>query len=182
MAEHVASLTGVAAVFQLQPDVPRATADIPSSVPLLDADRAPEAAESLNQIASWSAEALGIQHVPAVWRALAHQPGFLRATWNKDRLVMSGGTLDELTKACAALAVASFRQSPYFVAYFLQLLRVRCVVDDQTISEIAASVGHYLAFNTIAHGMQLEAQFSDMSAADFEPDGRYGGSAMPGGR
>jgi len=39
----------------------------------------------------------------------------------------------------------------------------------------------YVSFNTIAHGMRLEAPFSDMEAADVAPGGRYE-HLLPGGR
>ena len=45
--------------------------------------------------------------------------------------MLGAGTLDELVKGCAALAVAQFRQSPYWIAYLTQWLRVRCGVEDR---------------------------------------------------
>lgn len=39
--------------------------------------------------------------------------------------------------------------------------------------ELAGAVMHYVSFNTIAHGMRLEAPFSDMEAADVAAGGRF---------
>jgi len=183
IAEHVASLTTAAAAFQLRPDIP---SEIPdgvgaAAVLLLDEHNAAEAAAILTEIRTWAGQALGVDRIPAVWRALAHQPRLLEATWRKDRLVLGTGALDELVKGCAALAVAQFRQSAYWIAYLTQLLRMRCGLGDHAMVELAGTVMHYVSFNTIAHGMRLEAPLSDMEAADVAPGGRYE-HLLPGGR
>jgi hypothetical protein len=154
LAEHIASLTAAAAAFQLAPDVPARPTDSPANplIPLVDLASAGEAAETLGQIAEWSAKDLGIGHIPGIWRALANDPKLLDATWRKDQLVLVAGTLDELVKGCVALAIAQFRQSSYWIAYLTQYLRTRCSVDTRTLIEIAGSVMHYVSFNTIAHG------------------------------
>jgi hypothetical protein len=181
VAEHVASLTSTAAAFDLRPDVPRPAPDGVATVPLLDETSAPEAAATLSEIRSWGKEALGIDHVPAVWRALAHLPRLLESTWRKDRLVLSAGVLDELVKGCAALAVAQFRQSPYWIAYLTHWLRARCSLTDRGVVEVAGAVMHYVSFNTIAHGMRLDPPMADMVAADVAPGGRFE-SNLPGAR
>lgn len=182
IAEHVASMTAAAAAFQLQSDVPgEAGGGAPALVPLLDEDSAGEAGKILAEIRAWAGQALGVDRIPAVWRALAHNPRLLESTWRKDRLVLGAGTLDELVKGCAALAVAQLRQSPYWIGYLTQLLRTRCGLADQGIVELAGAVMHYVSFNTIAHGMRLEAPFSELSAVDVAPGGRYE-HLLPGGR
>lgn len=183
IAEHVASLTAAAAAFQLRPDIPSESADGvgPALVSLLDEGSAGEAATTLAEIRAWARESLGVDRAPAVWRALAHQPRLLEATWRKDRLVLGAGALDELVKGCAALAVAQFRQSPYWIAYLTHFLRTRCGLADRGVVELAGAVMHYVSFNTIANGMRLEAPFSDLQASDVAPGGRYE-HLLPGGR
>lgn len=182
IAEHVASLTAAAAAFQLQPDIPMATGNGGAAlVPLLDEPGAPDAASMLAEIREWARQALGVDRAPAIWRALAHHPRLLEATWRKDRLVMAAGALDELVKGCAALAVAQFRQSAYWIAYLTHFLRTRCKLDDRGVVELAGAVMHYVSFNTIAHGMRLEAPFCDMEAADVAAGGRFE-HLLPGGR
>lgn len=184
IAEHVASLTAAAAAFQLVPDVPAAPTDDAGQtlVPLLDEQSAPEAASTLGEIRTWTGATLGVQHLPAVWRAFAHQPRLLEATWRKDRLIMGEGVLDALCKACVALAVAQFRQSPYWIAYFTHLLRRACGLDDRAIVEVAGAVMHYVSFNTIAHGMRLDAPVVDITAADVAPGGPLEHIIPPGAR
>ncbi len=183
IAEHVASLTTAAAAFQLRPDIPVEAADGAAStlVPLLDEGSAGEAAGTLAEIREWARQSLGVDRVPAVWRALAHHPRLLEATWRKDRLVLGPGTLDELVKGCTALAVAQLRQSPYCIAYLTHFLRRRCGLDDRAIVELAGAVMHYVSFNTIAHGMRLDPPVADLSAAGVAPGGRFE-QYLPGGR
>lgn len=153
VAEHVASLTTVAAAFQLRADVPSSpgTGDGGALVALLDEHSA--------------------HHVPAIWRALAHQPRLLDATWRKDRLILSAGRIDEFVKACVALAVAQFRQSEYWIPYFTHLLRRRSGLEDRVLVELAGAVMHYVSFNTIAHGMRLHAPVDDLTATDVAAGG-----------
>lgn len=181
VAEHTASLTAAAAAFMLTPDVPapRAAASEPL-VALPDEQSAPQAAATLAEIRAWSQRALGVEHIPAIWRALAHHPRQLEATWRKNRLVLASGVLDEATKAGAALAVAQFRQSAYCIAYFTRFLRVSCGFDDRALVEATAMTMHSLSFNTIAHGMHLDAPMNDLAAADFGPGGRFENTPGPG--
>lgn len=181
IAEHVASLTAAAAAFQLQPDVPAASGEGACLVPLLDEESAGDAASTLAEIRRWARPALGIDRAPSLWRALAHRPRLLDATWRKDRLVFTAGALDPLVKGCAALAVAQFRQSPYCIAYLTRLLRTQCGVEDRGVVELAGAVMHYVSFNTIAHGMRLDAPMAGMTSADVASGGRFE-HLLPGGR
>ena len=175
ISEHVASLTAASAAFRLAPDVPAPESDNGGepAVQLVDEAHAGDAAGTLHDIRMWADQELGISHIPAIWRALAHDPRLLEATWRKDRLILGAGTLNTLIKGCAALAVAEFRQSDYWIAYLTQYLRTACEADDRVLVEVAGAVMHYVSFNTIAHAMRLEAPFSEMEAADVAPGGRH---------
>ena len=175
VAEHVASLTVAAAAFQLRPDVTAGNdgSAHESLVPLLDEHSGGDADGTLAEIRDWARTILGIDRVPAIWRALANDPRLLDATWRKDRLVLSAGALDELVKGCAALAVAQFRESSYWIAYLTTYARRRCGLDNRGLVEVAGAVMHYVSFNTIAHGMRLEPPVSEMIAADCVPGGRF---------
>lgn len=175
VSEHMASLTAAAAAFQLTPDVQagRPGEACQPLIPLVEQGSGGEAVETLAEIEAWVQSALGIGHVPAIWKALAHDPNLLAATWRKDRVVLAPGTLDEFVKGCVALAVAQFRQSPYWIAYMTQYLRARCGVDNHVLVQIAGAVMHYVSFNTIAHGMRLEPPFSMMDRSDVTAGGRF---------
>jgi hypothetical protein len=138
------------------------------------------AADTLDQIRAWARSTLGIEHVPAFWRVLARHPRFLASTWAKNGLVLSAAELDEPTKACAALAVAMNAHSAYFTSYLNPWVRHAVGLDDGGLVELGAAVMHYVSFNTIAHGMMLDAPFSDVRAEDFRPGGRLANAPGPG--
>lgn len=170
VAEHVSSVAAAAEGLRLRPDVPDAAAGPATELIDLSAPAAAEAEETLTEIAAWSATALGMTRAPAFWRAFARKPRLLQAMWGKHRLVLDAGELDQRLKAAVALAVAMNARSPYWTGYLDQLGRRSCGFDDETVVEIAGAVVHYTAFNTIAHGMMLDAPHADIVAADFPPE------------
>jgi len=172
VAEHVASLTSAAAAFQLAPDIPSAEGDPrhPLVAPV-DEQSAGEAASTLREIGEWSRQTLHVTHVPLIWRVMAHQPRLLETTWRKDRLILSAGAVDGLVKSSVALAVAQFRQSPYWTSYFTHVLRTTHNLDDRALVDLAGAVMHYVSFNTIAHGMRLHPPVADIAATDVAPGG-----------
>ncbi len=111
---------------------------------------------------------------------LARQPRFLASTWAKNGLVLSAAELDEATKACAALAVAMNARSAYFTSYLNPWVRRAAGLDDDGLVELGAAVMHFVAFNTVAHGMMLAAPFTEMRAEDFRPGGRLADAPGPG--
>ena len=90
VAEHVASLTTTAVAFDRTADVRHAPPDGGATVPLLDeTTSAPDAAATLAEIRAWSKEALGIEHIPRTWRALAHLPRLLEwVAWYSTRRLL----------------------------------------------------------------------------------------------
>jgi len=149
-------------------------------VPPLAADNGGAAADTLREVRAWAQSRLGIEHVPAFWRVLARHPRFLASTWAKNCLVLGAGEIDEATKACVALAVAMNAHSPYLVAYLNPWVRSAAQLDDTGLVELGAAVMHYVSFNTIAHGMMLDAPFVDVRAEDFLSGGRYENAPGPG--
>ncbi len=167
VAEHVTSIATAAAGLRLRADVPRPATG--AATELIDLTRAPrpEAEATLAEIRTWAQEALRIDHTPAFWRAFASKPRLLEAMWAKHLLVLGADELDADLKAAVALAVAMNAHSDYWTAYLDQLGRVRHGFDDDTVVEIAGAVIHYKAFNTISHGMMLDAPHRDIVAADL---------------
>lgn len=169
LAEHVASLSAVAAGLRVRPDVP-AGPDGPSTELLAPVDDpAAEAAGTLGEIGSWSREALGTTRAPAFWRVLARRPRLLEVEWAKHRLVLGAGRLDEAAKVAVALACAMNRQSAYWSGYFSALGRRSGALDDEAILDIAGCTAHYVSFNTIAHGMRLDAPHDDLDSRNLPP-------------
>jgi len=170
VAAHIAGLCAAAEGLQLPVDLPNpAEPSGPYSVrPAERTELEGEAAAAMDEIANWAHLALGVGHVPLIWRQLARLPRLMVAAWRKDRLVMSSGKLDADAKACIAFAVACFKQSPYMIAYTTAQLRKTLDLADEAVVELVASVMHYVSFNTISHAMLLEAAHTNMRAADFQ--------------
>lgn len=180
VAEHINSLAALADGFRLPPDVPQPTeGEATALVPPLPDSAGGPAAETLAEIRAAVGERLGIDHVPAIWRVIARHPKFLAAEWAKHQLVLSDGEIPLGPKLCAALAVAMNKHSTYWTSYLNPWVRQAMSLDDDTMVEIGAAVVHYVSFNTIAHGMMLEPAFEDMTAADFQPGGRYADAPRP---
>lgn len=172
VAEHVAGITAAAAGLRLDGVVHPAEGARPI-VTLPDTPPTQHVQAIWDQIRTWARAALGRDEVPAFWRALTHQPRLLEATWHKDRVVMTGGVLDDRVRICVALAVAQFRQSGYWIDCYTQVLRNRDGLGDDALVEIAGAVMHYASFNTIAHGMRLAAPVEGLTSADVAPGGPH---------
>jgi hypothetical protein len=97
----------------------------------------------------WAESHLGLTHPPGFWLALVPQPQFLQVTLAKHRLVYGAGRLDEMAKLCIAFAVASLKQSGYWVPSFERQLQRQAGQTRATLVELAAAVMHYVSFNTV---------------------------------
>ena len=170
VAEHVVSIGRAAAGLRLRADVPDDPRGDATELIDLAAEPPSDTAATLGEIAAWARTALHTEHVPAFWRALARRPRLLASVWAKHRLVLGAGELDESAKLCLALAVAMNERSDYWTAYFARYGRSAGVFDDEVVVEIAGAVLHYTSFNTIAHGMMLEAPHRDLTSSDTPPD------------
>jgi len=78
---------------------------------LSDEEVSAEALAVFNEIRA----ARGTDHVNNFWRALAHDPPLLRATWDRLREVMGPGVLDPLVKEMVYIAVSSANGCGYCV-------------------------------------------------------------------
>jgi hypothetical protein len=166
VAEHVAGLTAAAAGFQLGSQLSGALEGRPPSAPRPPEESASD--ETLDEIRARHRDTLGVDAVPDFWLLLAHMPRLCAAVWRKDLLVMGTGKLDAKDKACAALAVAMFRASPYWITYYTELVRRLAGLEDRGLVELTSCVMHYVNFNTVAHGMLLAPPYTGLSAADLE--------------
>ena len=170
VAEHVVSIAAAAEGLRLRPDVPAGPAGAPTELIDIDAALPAECETSLAEIRAWSRDNLAVDHVPAFWRALARKPRLLVGVWEKHRLVLGAAELGADLKAAVALAAAMNKHAGYWTSYFARLGRTRHGFDDEIVVEVAGAVLHYTAFNTISHGMMLEAPHTDIAAKDFPAD------------
>src|SRR6266446_417429 len=74
------------------------------------------------------------------WKALAHDPGALRRTWETAKQVMSPGALDPLTKEMIYVAISIGNQCDYCVASHIAGAR-RLGMTEEQLKELIAVTG-----------------------------------------
>ncbi len=96
-----------------------------------------------------------LARVPNFWKALAHNPDYLEATWNKLKTVMADGRIDRKTKEMIAVAVSATNNCDYCLRSHTDALR-SMGVDDATLLELMAVVDLFNGTNAIASGLKIE--------------------------
>ncbi len=158
-ADHARGLAKLAAGLRLEPDVV-APATQPGLVATPDgADAGERVAALLDEAHAWARAELGIDHVPALWRSLAHHPVYLEAVLRREQTVMSDGRLTRFHKRCIGYAVATNVVSPYMVDWYAAALR-RFGLDDRGFIEVLAVVDYFNNLNTLADGMDIESDIA----------------------
>lgn len=122
-----------------------------ASVPLIDDKTATgEVAEVFADIR----EFFRIPFVPNLFRAMAHHPAFLRASWARVKAVMAGGRIDRRTKEMIAVAVSATNGCDYCVASHTAVLRAMGM-DDPELVELMAVVDVFSGFNRFLEGLRV---------------------------
>ena len=75
--------------------------------------------------------ARGTDYVNNFWRALAHDPALLRATWDRLSTVMAPGALDPLVKELIYLAVSTANGCAYCIQSHTAAARAKGLTDAQ---------------------------------------------------
>ncbi len=96
-----------------------------------------------------------LARVPNYWKALAHQPEYLAATWNKLKAVMAEGSLDRRTKEIIAVAVSATNNCTYCLSSHTDALRAMGFGDAELL-ELMAVVDFFNGSNAVASGLQVE--------------------------
>jgi uncharacterized peroxidase-related enzyme len=89
------------------------------------------------------------------WKALAHDPGTLRRTWESIKQIMSAGALDPLTKELIYLAVSTTNQCTYCTASHSASARNKGMTDEM-FAELMAVVGMANETNALAGGYRVD--------------------------
>lgn len=160
IGEHVVGLSVAAAGFRLDPD---------RIVPIDEPEGIDDPAEAAleDEIREWTREKVGLSGVPTYWLHLRPEQKFRAANWRSHQLILGDGEIDAKSKSLIAFAVASYRSSSYWLEYFERYCRVAFAVTDVELREAVLAAMHSASFNTVAHGMMLGADQTDMRAADF---------------
>jgi AhpD family alkylhydroperoxidase len=164
VSEHARALATTAAALLLE-SLAGATSLI---VPLDPGAGDGEVEALLGEIAAWAEEALGDARVPLLWRILARNGHYLRATWRKETALMATGALAARDKRRVALAVAWATRARYMIEYHTAVLR-RAGDTDRDVLEVLGVVDHYTTLNTLSEAMQIESDIRPPAAPTPRP-------------
>ncbi|MFU8834549.1 MAG: carboxymuconolactone decarboxylase family protein [Roseovarius sp.] len=122
-----------------------------ATLPLLsDEEMNPEARAVLDDIRATR----GSDFINNFWRALAHDPALLRATWERLKVVMAPGTLDPLTKEMLYIAVSVANGCEYCVHSHTAAARAKGMTSAQH-GELLAVIGMAAQTNALASALQV---------------------------
>lgn len=122
-----------------------------ATVSLLTDDQAsPEARAIFEAIRA----ARGTDYVNNFWRALAHDPALLRATWERVGAVMGPGALDPLVKELVYVAVSTANGCGYCVHSHTAAARAKGMTPAQH-GELLAVIALAMQTNAIATALQV---------------------------
>ena len=117
---------------------------------LSDAEASAEALAVFNEIRA----ARGTDHVNNFWRALAHDPKTLRATWDRLREVMAPGALDPLVKEMLYIAVSVSNGCDYCIHSHTAAARAKGMSAAQ-YGELLAVIGMAAETNQLVTAMKV---------------------------
>jgi AhpD family alkylhydroperoxidase len=123
-----------------------------ATLPLLtDEEAGPEALAVFNDIRTKR----NTDYVNNFWRALAHDPALLKATWERVQQVMAPGELDPLVKELIYVAVSAANGCGYCVHSHTAAARAKGMTPGQhaELLRVVALASHT---NTLAHALQVE--------------------------
>ena len=122
------------------------------TVPLLsDAEAAPEARAVLDEIRA----ARDTEYVNNFWRALAHDPALMRATWDRLKVVMAPGALDPLVKEMLYIAVSTANGCGYCLHSHTAAAKAKGMTPD-IHGELLAVIAMASQTNALATALQVE--------------------------
>ena len=122
-----------------------------ATVPLLsDDDAGADARAVFDEIRA----ARGTDYVNNFWRALAHDPATLRATWERLAAVMGPGALDPLVKEMLYIAVSTANGCSYCVHSHTASAKAKGMTPAMH-AELVAVIGMAMQTNGIVTALQV---------------------------
>ncbi len=118
---------------------------------LSDEELSPEARAVFDEIRA----VRGTDYVNNFWRALAHDPATLRATWERLKDVMAPGALDPLVKEMLYVAVSTANGCSYCVHSHTAAAKAKGMTPDQH-GEMLAVIGMAMQTNGLVTGLQVD--------------------------
>lgn len=117
---------------------------------LTDDELTPEAAAVFAEIR----DARGTDYVNNFWRALAHDPALLRATWDRIKIVMAPGALDPLVKEMLYVAVSVANGCAYCIHSHTAAATAKGMTEEMR-AELMAVIAMAAQTNAIATALQV---------------------------
>lgn len=118
---------------------------------LSDEEASPEALAVFNDIRALR----GTDYVNNFWRALAHDPALLKATWERLKVVMGPGELDPLVKEMIYVAVSTANGCSYCVHSHTAAAKAKGMTAAQH-GELLGVIGMAMQTNGIVTGLQVD--------------------------
>lgn len=122
-----------------------------ATVPLIsDADASAEVLAVFDDIRA----VRGTDFINNFWRALAHDPATLKATWERLKIVMGPGTLDPLVKEMLYIAVSTANGCEYCVHSHTAAAKSKGMTPEQH-GEMVAIIGMAMQTNGLVTALQV---------------------------
>ena len=101
-------------------------------------------------------DTLGIDFTPNMYKAMALNPSYLAASWNKIQAIMNQtGKHDDLTKAIIALTVSTMNGCAYCITVYTAAVRTYGL-DDDGLTEVVAVIDLFSGLNKFNTGLDVE--------------------------
>ena len=110
----------------------------------------------------------GAAEVPAPFRLIAHDPGYLADVWGATRHALADNRLARRLKAALAFAVSLTTRSPFGCAFHLAEMR-RLGVTERGVMEVVGVTQMFSSYTKIADTLALESDMGDIAPADPSP-------------
>lgn len=99
-------------------------------------------------------QTFGMPGVPNLFKVMAHNPAYLKASWQRVKVIMGPGLIDRKTKEMIAVAVSATNGCDYCVNAHTAALRSLGVKDGELV-ELMAVVDLFSGFNKLLEGLQV---------------------------
>ena len=110
----------------------------------------------------------GAAEVPAPFRLIAHDAGYLADVWGAARHAFADNRLPRRLKAALAFAVSLTSRSPFGSAFHLGEMR-RLGVTERGVFEVLGVTQMFSSYTKIADTLALEPDMGDIAPADPSP-------------
>jgi len=110
----------------------------------------------------------GVAEVPAVFRRVAADPGYLADLWGATRRAFDDKRLTRRHKEALAFAVSVTTRSSFGTAFHLGQMR-RLGVGERGVMEVLGVTQMFSSYTKIADTLQLEPDMGEIAPVDHSP-------------